>query len=65
MPKYTVSFSAPVVADTPEKAAAQFRDYFRIDRELKVVSVDGEKIGDGWCGDDDTVWIEPPFTEEN
>lgn len=65
MPRYTVGFTVPVTAATPEEAAAQVRDYFRLDRTLKVTSVDGEEINDSWCADDRTaVWIEPPFTEE-
>lgn len=66
MPKYLVGLTVPIVADTPEKAAAQFRDYFRVDRELKVTSADGSQINnDHWCRDEDTVWIGPPFTEKD
>jgi hypothetical protein len=66
MPKYLVGFTVPVTADTPEKAAAQFREYFRVDRTLKVASTDGTLLTDTWYTDDNTViFIEPPFTEGN
>jgi hypothetical protein len=64
MPRYLVGFTVPVVADTPEKAAAQFRDYFRIDRTLRVASTDGTLLTNTWYTDDQTVmFIEPPFSE--
>ena len=63
MPKFYVTLTVPITAHTPELAAEKFREYFRIDRQLKVTSADGEKINDHWSGPDDTVWIEPPFTE--
>lgn len=66
MPRYLVGFTVPVTADTPEKAATQFREYFRVDRTLKVASTTGDKINDEWYADDNTViFIEPPFTEGN
>jgi len=47
----------------PELAAKEVRDYFRIDRTLKVTHADGEKINDHWSGPEDTVWIAPSFEE--
>jgi hypothetical protein len=66
MPRYLVGFTVPVTADTPAKAAAQVREYFRLDRTLKVTSANGDKINDDFWAEDETVtFVEPPFTEEN
>lgn len=50
----------PVDADSPEQAAEQIRDDFKLDRALLVEHEDGSPIGEF---DEDSLMILPSFEE--